>query len=130
MKHLKKFESLRLDEINEESLHNILIDIIDDGFRVEGPYSKFNSSSIQFHIDKGYDYDYITYDLEGVNYYDNAKFKLNEIEDSLITLERYTGLKFKYLFEDEDYGTHEYNNLNDMLDSYDGYLITLIVTIY
>lgn len=126
MKHLKRFnESVSLEDLTPDFLKDILIDIIDEGFRVTGPYNLLYGSGVQFEIDRYCDDDWEELSDED----EDCIFNLSDISESLIKLENYTGLKFKYYFEDDNGISTEYDDLHDMLDSYDDNLLKLVVIV-
>lgn len=95
MKHLKRFrESVDISELTLDFIRDILIDIIDDGFTIHGPYD--SNQGFQYFIDKGISED----DVVDEDDYNNMYFMISDVIDSLVKLVDYTGLRFEFTLGD------------------------------
>lgn len=113
MKHINRFNEMNIDS---EYLTNILIDIVDDGFRIEGPYTGA--------FFKNEDEDRTYFQIIRSN---GGLFHISDIYDSLDKLETYTGIKFIYLFEDPSYNEYMFNSIKEAYDGYNGTMFRIYV---
>lgn len=85
-------EKISINDLTLEEMNNILVDIIDDGFVISGPYT-VSDSCIQFFVDKGIsEEEAIERGMEAA-----VEFKVSDIETPLRTLVDYTGLEFDFI---------------------------------
>jgi hypothetical protein len=108
MKYIKTFfendkPRFTLDDMTSEFINDVLIDIVDDGFIIHGPYIKNAFSELSYVIDKGISEEDIFHgDYDNEELYNRAHFNITEVLDSLQKLVDYTGLKYDFVIGDFD----------------------------
>ena len=94
---IKRFnEGFEVKEMSLEFIQNVLIDMVDDGFVIHGPYDDIfkhiekGNNYVKFYIDRGVNED----DMDEES--DEIFFDLSTVIDSLVKLVEYVKLDFSF----------------------------------